>query len=163
MEECSTILDRALLLLNFSIKDEKITVTKHISSNLPKTSLRVNNIQQVFVNIIKNAIDAVKESNKKEINIDISKIDDFIQITIADSGCGVPKENLEQIYDPFFTTKPVGKGTGLGLGVCKNIVSAHGGHISCESTVNQGTTFKILLPIESNKLSGRQDLPLSFR
>jgi len=73
----------------------------------------------------------------------------MIELTVADTGCGIPEGNLERIFDPFFTSKEVGKGTGLGLSVSFGIVKAHGGKINVESVVGEGTTFHILLPITS--------------
>ena len=72
----------------------------------------------------------------------------MVEISIIDTGCGIPEENLQRIFDPFFTTKEVGKGTGLGLSISYGIVTAHGGTIEVESRVGTGTTFRIYLPIE---------------
>jgi two-component system, NtrC family, sensor kinase len=69
-----------------------------------------------------------------------------VEITISDTGCGIPKANLQRIFDPFFTSKEVGKGTGLGLSVSYGIVASHGGDIEVESTVGEGTTFRVYLP-----------------
>jgi two-component system NtrC family sensor kinase len=71
----------------------------------------------------------------------------FIEITVKDTGCGIPQANLQRIFDPFFTSKEVGKGTGLGLSVSYGIVKAHGGKISVESVVGVGTTFRVELPV----------------
>jgi two-component system NtrC family sensor kinase len=71
----------------------------------------------------------------------------WLELTVTDNGCGIPRENLERIFDPFFTSKEVGKGTGLGLSVSYGIVHAHGGSIHVESVVGEGSTFKVLLPV----------------
>jgi two-component system NtrC family sensor kinase len=71
----------------------------------------------------------------------------MVEVAIADTGCGIPAQNLQRIFDPFFTTKEVGKGTGLGLSVSHGIVKAHGGAIEVESTVGEGATFRIFLPV----------------
>ena len=72
----------------------------------------------------------------------------MVELSIIDTGCGIPEKNLKRIFDPFFTSKEVGKGTGLGLSVSHGIVSAHGGMIEVESKVGEGTTFRIFLPLE---------------
>jgi two-component system NtrC family sensor kinase len=72
----------------------------------------------------------------------------MVEISIIDTGCGIPENNLKRIFDPFFTSKEVGKGTGLGLSVSHGIVKAHGGAIEVESTVGKGSTFRIYLPVE---------------
>ncbi|MBI3590030.1 MAG: GHKL domain-containing protein [Candidatus Melainabacteria bacterium] len=150
-KNCNIILDNALNLLSYRITEEKVFINKHGTKGLPEIWMKANNIEQVFVNLINNALDALKESNKKEIDIDLSQKDKFVQITITDTGCGISKESLHRIFDPFFTTKPVGKGTGLGLGICHNIIKVHGGSIFCESKLGIGTKFTILLPIERRK------------
>jgi two-component system NtrC family sensor kinase len=71
-----------------------------------------------------------------------------VELSIVDTGCGIPEKNLKRIFDPFFTSKEVGKGTGLGLSVSHGIISAHGGTIEVESEVGEGTTFRIFLPLE---------------
>jgi two-component system NtrC family sensor kinase len=111
--------------------------------------MEVNSMQQVLLNLISNALDALMESQKKEIHIEVYREDDFIQLIVTDSGCGLAPENLEKIYDPFYTTKPIGQGTGLGLTTSRSIIESHGGAITCESKLGVGTTFKILLPIKT--------------
>jgi signal transduction histidine kinase len=72
----------------------------------------------------------------------------MVEVSIADTGCGIPAQNLQRIFDPFFTTKGVGEGTGLGLSVSHGIVKAHGGAIEVESVVGQGSTFRVYLPVD---------------
>ena len=74
----------------------------------------------------------------------------MIEITISDTGCGIPEADLQKIFDPFFTTKGVGKGTGLGLSVSHGTIEAHGGRIEVSSTVGEGTEFRIYLPLEGS-------------
>ncbi len=109
--------------------------------------METNSLQQVFLNVIRNAIDAVEESEKKEIRVEACQEGDFIRVTVVDSGRGIAPENLGKIYDPFFTTKPVGQGTGLGLTISRSIIDSHEGGITCESKPGIGTAFTILLPI----------------
>jgi two-component system NtrC family sensor kinase len=105
-------------------------------------------LQQVFLNLITNAIDAHdgKPYGTIHIKTEADDVNDRVKVTVADTGAGIPKENLNKIFDPFFTTKPVGKGTGLGLAICYNIIQRLGGAISVKSEVGQGTEFTIVLP-----------------
>ena len=103
-------------------------------------------INQVFMNILVNAAQAIEDHGI--ITIKTFSKDDKVYIQISDTGVGIPKENLSKIFEPFFTTKEVGEGTGLGLSIVYNVIKKHGGKISVESKVGQGTTFTIELPVE---------------
>jgi signal transduction histidine kinase len=106
-------------------------------------------LQQVFLNIILNAVDAMPRSGSLTI---IGKNEPYkVSISITDTGCGIPAKNLERIFDPFFTTKSVGEGTGLGLSVSLGIVKEHRGEIRVESEVDKGSTFTVILPVRSEK------------
>lgn len=107
-------------------------------------------MQRVLINIIKNAIEAMPNGGK--LSIRCSCLEDYVSISVSDTGVGIPKENLEKIWAPLFTTKA--KGMGFGLPICKRIVEAHGGIITVESTVDKGTTFTITIPqkIESQEI-----------
>ena len=104
-------------------------------------------IQQVIINMIDNAIDAIGEENTGVITIETLREGNEALITIRDTGCGMTDDVKEKMFDPFFTTKDVGKGIGLGLGICYEIVTAHKGTISCDSIVNKGTTLTLRLPL----------------
>ena len=123
-------------------------------SNLPKISCYPSQLNQVFMSLIINALDALQDDNnlikKPEIMISIQIIDNNkIRISIADNGIGIPDSIQAKIFDPFFTTKPVGKGSGLGLTVSYAIVKKHGGQLTCNSTVGQGTEFVMEIPIHA--------------
>jgi two-component system NtrC family sensor kinase len=148
-ESFATIIDRVVKLLSYRIEKEHVSLTRHVAKGTPKIWMQVNSMQQVLLNLISNALDVLMKSQKKEIHIEVHREGDFVQLTVADSGCGLAPENLEKIYDPFFTTKPVGQGTGLGLTTSRSIIDSHGGDITCESKLGVGTTFKILLPAET--------------
>ena len=150
-ESLNTIFSRVLKLLSYRIEKNNISITKHMGIGIPDILMNVNNMQQVFLNLIDNALDALKESKQKKIDIDILRKDKYVRVTIADSGCGIAPENIDNIFDPFFTTKSVGKGTGLGLSLCHSIIKAHNGEITCESVPGQGTKFKILLLVNGKK------------
>jgi nitrogen-specific signal transduction histidine kinase len=117
-----------------------------IQSNLnEKVFLDRNQITQVFINLIQNAIDSL--NNGGEIKVDINKNEDKIDISVSDDGCGIPEEYLNKIFNLYFTTKP--KGSGIGLSLVHKIISDHGGFINVNSAINQGTRFIITLPIKS--------------
>ncbi|MBW2039453.1 MAG: cache domain-containing protein [Deltaproteobacteria bacterium] len=123
--------------------------------NLPMLTLDRSQLQSVLINIIINALDATEPGDtitvSTGISISASKADQRgVEITIADTGCGIPQENLDKLFDPFFTTKEVGQGTGLGLSVSLGIVQRHGGTIRVQSEVGRGSTFTIWLPVEEH-------------
>jgi len=121
-------------------------------AELPEVVCNIGELNQVFLNLIVNAAhaihDAGKDVNTGEIKIRTAVAGDSVVIRISDNGCGVPPENLSRLYDPFFTTKEVGRGTGQGLAICHSIiVDKHGGTISAGSKVGTGTEFTLRLPI----------------
>ena len=150
-ESLAVTLDRVLKLLSYRLKKDNVLLTQHIAEGTPDIWMKGNNIQQVVLNLINNAMDSLEKSKKKEVHVDIHREGKSLQLTIADTGCGISPEDLGNIYDPFFTTKPTGLGTGLGLSICHGIIKTHGGEIMCETEVGRGTKFKVLLPIEKRK------------
>ncbi|KHK03303.1 sensor histidine kinase [Desulfovibrio sp. TomC] len=124
-----------------------ITFVRNYQSDLPHIESDTSQLQQVFLNILDNAIDAIDKNGS--ITITTSAVPDAgeVEIAITDTGKGIPREALEKIFDPFFTTKKVGEGTGLGLTISYSIIEKLGGHINVHSQEGQGTTFHITLPI----------------
>ncbi len=121
---------------------------------LPRTMIDEGQMSQVFINIILNALDAMPGGGKLTVTTRQEADDqgrDAILIEFADTGIGIPKQDLEKIFDPFYTTKEAGKGTGLGLSLSYNIVKRFKGDIKVESEAGKGTTFTIILPIEKDK------------
>ncbi|MEM2126431.1 MAG: ATP-binding protein, partial [Candidatus Methanosuratincola sp.] len=102
-------------------------------------------LQQVFVNLLNNAAEAIEGPGT--ITITTRARNGQVEISIADTGCGIPEEHMDKLFTPFFTTKPPGKGTGLGLSIVYGIVKMHRGQISVQSEVGKGTTFTITLPV----------------
>ena len=127
-----------------------IVIKTGLAGDLPMIKISEPEMQQVFLNLINNAIDAIgKQGGTIEIT---SKLEgDKIVLEVADDGSGIPKANLARIFDPFFTTKPVGKGTGLGLSICYGIINKIGGEIDVQSAVDVGTTFRITIPLTKEK------------
>ena len=116
-----------------------------LQSDLPLLRVSQTELQQVLLNLINNALDAMEEKGGT-LSISARQEEDRILITVSDTGPGIPAEAVPRIFDPFFTTKPVGRGTGLGLSICYGIIESLGGGIQVESRPNQGTAFHIHLP-----------------
>jgi two-component system sensor histidine kinase HydH len=134
------------------LKDKKkIVFEKILDKDLPEFEFDISEIEEVFNNLITNAIQAIPSKGK--IKITTEKTGAEIIITITDSGRGIPKENLSKIFQPFFSSKEYGKGTGLGLSLSKQIIRGHGGDINVKSTVGKGSTFIINLPYNGNKIN----------
>jgi len=148
---CAVIIDRVFKALSSRIEKEGVSIIQHYAEKIPKVWMKAGSIELVFFNIITNALDAIEKSEKKEIHVDIQREDKFIQIAIRDSGCGIARENLARIFEPFFTSKATGEGTGLGLSICERIITQQGGKIIWESKFGRGTKFKILLPSKEGK------------
>ncbi len=125
----------------------KATVTKEFEE-LPKIECYPHQLNQVFMNILVNAAQAIEKNG--EIKIVTRKVNNIINISISDNGSGIPEENINRIFDLFFTTKETGKGTGLGLNVAYNIIQKHKGEIKVSSEPGKGTTFSISIPVGKN-------------
>ncbi|MEM8641407.1 MAG: transporter substrate-binding protein [Cyanobacteria bacterium P01_G01_bin.54] len=141
-------LESTLLILNNRLKTDCTLVKQY--GDLPLVQCYPAQINQVFTNILVNALDALEESDCPEPQITIitaAIADGQVQVTIQDNGPGIPEAIRQKIFDPFFTTKPVGKGTGLGLGICYQIVQKHAGQLDVSSEPGQGTEFRITLPV----------------
>ncbi|MBZ8181881.1 ATP-binding protein [Oscillatoria salina] len=152
-------IDSTLVLLQNKLKSSgnfpQITIVKNYQK-LPKIACYPGQLNQVFMNIVANSIDALQEAHRSQPTITIhTQIaeNNTIEIRIADNGLGMSEEIREKIFDPFFTTKPVGQGTGLGLSVSYSIiVERHGGELSCASVPGEGSEFAIALPLEVNQI-----------
>jgi two-component system NtrC family sensor kinase len=135
-------------LISREARANGIQFRSEFEENLPIIQSDPSQLQQVFLNLITNAIDAHENKPYGAIHITTASQDhDRIRITVADTGSGIPREILSNIFDPFFSTKPTGKGTGLGLSICYSIMRHLGGSISAQSEENKGTTFDLVLPL----------------
>jgi signal transduction histidine kinase len=122
-------------------------MVKEFKTGMPILSVDGDQIQQVFMNIIINAADAMGE-NGGTLTIKTAFNNGIVEVSFIDTGCGMSKDHLLKVFTPFFTTKETGKGTGLGLAISYGIVQSHGGEIEVESEIGKGSTFRIKLPIE---------------
>jgi len=127
-----------------------VRIQTDFADNLPTLKVSATELQQVFFNLINNALDAM-ENQGGDLSISCHKENGSITIKVTDTGGGIPQANLDRIFDPFFTTKPVGKGTGLGLSICYGIIEKMGGQLSVESAVGKGTTFSISIPLKAGR------------
>jgi two-component system NtrC family sensor kinase len=142
------IVESTLELVEHEIKKNTVQVVKQFADNVPCTIADSSQLQQVFLNITNNAVQAMKEQTRLGTLTLKSEFDDkSIRISVYDSGPGIPEENLQKIFEPFFTTKPEGKGTGLGLSICYEIIREHGGNLYVSSEPGSGTRFFVELPI----------------
>lgn len=132
---------------------KSIHLDLNLKENLPKVKSDKGQLQQVFLNIIKNAIDAVHDGGSIAVTTD-NKDENMINVAIRDNGHGIPEKALQYIFEPFFTTKEKGKGTGLGLSITYGIIKNLGGDIHVESEVNKGTTFIVEVPVNSELTKG---------
>jgi two-component system NtrC family sensor kinase len=139
------VLDDTLQLLEPQLRQSQIELRREYADNLPRVYANAGKLQQVFTNLLLNARDAIPDGGSITLRTTSSDLD-AVTIEVADTGIGIAPENVARIYDPFFTTKGVGRGTGLGLAVSYGIVQEHSGHIAVESAPARGTTFRITLP-----------------
>jgi two-component system NtrC family sensor kinase len=144
--QLNAILKRTIQLRAYDFHSRGVAVTEHFQDDLPFVIGDSQQLQQVFLNILNNAYDAVRESGSgARINITTVRKGDFVEVSFRDNGHGV--QQPDRIFDPFFTTKQVGEGTGLGLSICYGIVKEHGGEIFCSNNAGEpGATFTVRLP-----------------
>jgi PAS domain S-box-containing protein len=147
MASLNNVVEKTLELLRPEIENRGITVKTKLSRNLTATPIDATQMQQVLVNLVKNASQAM--TNGGTLTLQTGENADAVWISVADTGGGIPQEQINRIFEPFYTTKK--KGSGLGLMIVQRIVRAHGGKIELESHVGRGTTFRIWLPLHERK------------
>jgi signal transduction histidine kinase len=157
-EDINSVLDGIILLVSTETKRKQINIIKSYSENLPPVQIDREQIKQVFLNILLNAIEATPEDGS--ITVKTRSFmkpggEPYIQIEFTDTGCGIPSEKLEEIFNPFFTTKSAG--SGLGLSISHQIVEDHKGYIHVESVLNKGSSFFINLPLTQESPKKRRD------
>lgn len=155
--DINALIEEVLAVTEHSLNIEQVEVIRHFSPELPQVTGDTEKLRQVIINLCNNAQYALAEKGGGQIIISTQENQDTVQITVMDTGTGIPDEIKNKIFDPFFTTKAVGKGTGLGLSVTYGIIQEHGGTITVESPVNDpktgkeinGTAFHIRLPLSA--------------
>src|SRR5882762_6936306 len=143
----SAILRQTIKLRSYDFSSHGVEVVEEFDEHLPATIGDSQQLQQVFLNIVNNAYDAIQEAGRRgKITLRTKRVGDSVEVTLTDNGTGI--SDPAKIFDPFFTTKPTGKGTGLGLSICYGIVRAHSGEIQCWNNENgEGSTFLVRLPV----------------
>ena len=141
------IIERSLALIAHELELEEIKVVKKIEPNLPNVQCDSKQIQQVLLNLMGNASEAMAKGGTLTVTVKRSERQGYLDVVISDTGCGISKKNLKNIFEPFFTTKQEGKGVGLGLSIAYGIIARHNGSIEVKSELNKGSSFKVVLPI----------------
>jgi two-component system NtrC family sensor kinase len=150
------VVEDTLALREYDLRVNNIIVHRELGPNLPLIGADAHQLQQVFLNILNNAVDAVLErSDRGEIWARTAQEDDQIIVEFTDSGPGI--QDTHRVFDPFYTTKPVGKGTGLGLSICYGIISEHGGEISVRNAPPHGASVKVAFPALPTRESGSKE------
>ncbi|UCH14373.1 MAG: cache domain-containing protein [Bacteroidales bacterium] len=139
------VIQQLVLIIKKQKDFGKITIIENYTKDLKTIFVDKNQMQQVFLNLLLNAAEAIGEQGK--ITITSSVINEKLTISIQDTGCGIKSEDIHKVFDPFYTNKRVGKGTGLGLSVSYGIIQQYGGNIEVESKVGKGSTFRVILPL----------------
>jgi len=145
-------IQNTLSILGHKIRKGNITLEEHYDKDVPLLMAYTGELNQVWTNLLDNALDSMEANKKGKLIITTAKDREFIKVTITDDGPGIPKDILPNIFDPFFTTKDVGKGTGMGLETVQRIILKHRGSVKAESE-HGSTTFTVCLPSESDSVS----------
>jgi len=153
------VVDSVLELRAYQLQVDDIVVDRQYDPNLPPTLLDFHQIQQVVLNVVNNAHQAMMmvSDRPRRLTIVTERAGDRLSVRISDTGSGIPRERLEKIFDPFFTTKADGKGTGLGLSVSRAILRDHQGTISAESALGEGTAMTLALPLVAGSTTPAAD------
>jgi signal transduction histidine kinase len=141
----------ALNLVNYQLQSAKITITRDLDTTLPPIVASWEHLKSVWLNLLLNARDALLHNNAErrlEVSTRVNRESQIVQVVLHDNGKGMNEAESVHIFEPFYTTKGPGQGTGLGLATCHRIVEQHSGEITVASKVNEGTTFLITLPIQ---------------
>lgn len=147
-QSVKTIIEKVQQLLSAEAKKRNISIEVGSTPERPVILCNENQIEQLLFNLLSNAFHAIESDGSITVEIEHDNLLNQLTCSIADTGCGIPEEQIEKIFDPFFTTKPGKEGTGLGLAICRKIMIEHGGRITVESCVGEGTVFRLYFPIE---------------
>ena len=143
-------IDTASAILKYGMSRSAIEFHVNVPDDIPEVACSQSDLEQVFLNLMLNAEQAIREARDKgTLRIRLRKTDSNIQVTFEDDGPGIAPEILPNIFDPFYTAKRPGRGTGLGLSICKAVMKEHAGNIEAASAPNGGAVFTVTLPVEA--------------
>lgn len=143
----NTVILELIALIEPQATVQNVLITKELDSDLPQLMVDAQQLHQALMNIILNSLEAMPQGGKLKVRSGYDQRDEAIKIEITDTGYGIPEENLPYLFEPFFSSRPEGKGIGLGLSIVYEVIDEHNGSIEVESEVDKGTTFIIKLPI----------------
>jgi two-component system NtrC family sensor kinase len=149
--DVNSVLKETFIFIKHQVEKNRVRLVENLVEFLPLINGQPSQLQQVFTNLILNAVQAMPEGGTLTIHSRTKEDHQAIEISFTDTGAGIPEENLSKIFEPFFTTKKVGEGTGLGLSVSYGLIKNHGGEIKVQSQKGQGTTFTVILPVKEEK------------
>ena len=149
-QEINGVVKESLKTFGDICNEQSIKIKEDLDTSLPSILIEKDQVRQAVNNLISNAVDAMPKGGILKINTFTKELYNvnFIVVEIADSGIGIPKEKLDMIFEPFYSTKEIGKGSGLGLSVCKKIIDEHCGLITVESELSRGSSFKLFFPYQ---------------
>jgi signal transduction histidine kinase len=145
------VVEKALDVIRFDPRCKRVQIDLSLAPGIPPARMLPEAIQQVFINLVVNALDAMENTENPRLSVRTWLDGDTCLVEVVDNGPGIQKEHRGHLFEPFFTTKPVGKGTGLGLSISYNIVETHGGKIEVAPARGQGARFVVRLPINGAK------------
>lgn len=148
LTDLTVLVERVVKIISFRVKKDNVTINTKYSDNLPRLTILADKVQQVILNLVGNAFDAMENTENKTVWIDLHADEKNYFVSIRDNGPGISDDVMSQIFEPFFTTKPTDKGTGLGLSVSKSIMEEHQGELICKSTLGTGTEFILKFPTD---------------
>jgi two-component system NtrC family sensor kinase len=146
----NAVVEETLFLLKHHQRFKRLTLVRELDSSIPPTTGNAEQLTQVFMALMLNAVDAMDDRGRLTVRTRRSPThSDEVVVEIEDNGVGIPRADRSKIFEPFYTTKPPGRGTGLGLSICYGIVEDHRGRIEVDSQLGRGSTFRVFLPVDA--------------
>ena len=153
----SLVLEETLKFTRHQIQKSKVNLIQKLAESLPQINGNSGQLQQVFTNLVLNAVQAMPGGGSLTVASGMGEDRETVHISFTDTGVGISEKNLDKIFEPFFTSKKVGEGTGLGLSVSYGLIKNHGGEIKVKSKAGRGTTFTVILPVRGEGVAARSE------